>query len=206
MTKRIALLVVVSVGALIALASGQLGISKTGFSGDIKTGVPGWAPQRKVDLPEMTDPKLVISKSERKLEVFDGENIVKTYKIALGFAPSGDKEVEGDGKTPEGEFYIFTRNSRSSFYLSLGLSYPNIEDAKRGLENELITQKEHDAIVTAINSQKPPPQKTALGGEIYIHGNGSGSDWTAGCVAMNNQDVKELFDALPIGTSVTINP
>ena len=87
------------------------------------------------------------------------KNLIKTYKIALGFEPTGDKEIEGDGKTPEGDFYIFTKNSESKFYLSLGVSYPNIEDAKRGLENELITQEEHDAILKAINEKKMPPAK-----------------------------------------------
>ena len=54
------------------------------------------------------NPRLVVKKSERKLEVFDGEKLVKTYRIVLGFAPEGDKEIEGDGKTPLGEFYVFT--------------------------------------------------------------------------------------------------
>ena len=158
------------------------------------------------DLPAMSDSRLVIAKSERKLEVFDGEMLIKTYKIALGSTPIGDKEVEGDGKTPEGEFYIHTKNTKSSFYLSLGLSYPDVEDAERGLEKELISQEEHDEIVNAIKKREIPPQKTALGGEIFIHGHGSLIDWTAGCVALANSDVKELFDALPVGTKVSINP
>ncbi|MDH3528396.1 MAG: L,D-transpeptidase [Acidobacteriota bacterium] len=109
-------------------------------------------------------------------------------------------------KTPEGGFYIFTKNPQSSFYLSLGLSYPNIEDAKRGLEGKLITQEEHDQIVAAIDQKTMPPQNTALGGEIYIHGNGDLADWTAGCIALSNSSMKELFDALPVGTTVQINP
>ena len=158
------------------------------------------------DLPEMDNPKLLVSKAERKLEVFDGENLVRTYKIALGNVPVGDKEVEGDGKTPEGEFYIHTKNSKSRFYLSLGISYPYKEDAKRGLENELITQEEHDQIVAAVEGMKMPPQKTALGGEIYIHGSGNLADWTAGCIALTNGDMKALFDAVPLGTPVEIRP
>ncbi|MDH3492756.1 MAG: L,D-transpeptidase family protein [Acidobacteriota bacterium] len=158
------------------------------------------------DLPALKNPKLIVTKSERKLEVFDGEELIKTYRIALGSSPVGDKEVEGDGKTPEGGFYIFTKNPQSSFYLSLGLSYPNIEDAKRGLEGKLITQEEHDQIVAAIDQKTMPPQNTALGGEIYIHGNGDLADWTAGCIALSNSSMKELFDALPVGTTVQINP
>lgn len=157
-------------------------------------------------LPKMKNPYLVIKKAERKLELFDGEKLIKTYTVGLGFAPEGDKEKEGDGKTPEGDFYIFTKNPKSSFYLSLGISYPNLEDAKRGLEQKLITQNEYDQIAEAVKSKKMPLQKTKLGGEIYIHGGGNSRDWTWGCVAMNNEDVKELFDTLPLGTKVTIEP
>jgi murein L,D-transpeptidase YafK len=157
-------------------------------------------------LPKLENPRIVVKKKERKLEVFDGERLVKTYKIGLGFAPEGDKETEGDGKTPEGDFYIFTKNANSKFYLSLGVSYPSIEDAKRGLEQNLISAAQHDAIVQAIKNQQTPPQNTKLGGEIYIHGSGSATDWTLGCVALSNGDVKELFDAIPVKTSVKIVP
>src|SRR5574338_321200 len=77
-------------------------------------------------LPSVIEnPRLVVKKSGRKLEVFDGEKLLKTYKIVLGFTPAGDKEREGDGKTPLGEFYVFTKNEKSKYYLSLGLSYPS---------------------------------------------------------------------------------
>ena len=157
-------------------------------------------------LPKLENPQLVVKKKERKLEVFEGGELVKTYKIGLGFAPEGDKEKEGDGKTPEGEFYIFTKNENSKFYLSLGVSYPSVDDAKRGLEQNLISRSEHDAIVEAIKNKQTPPQNTKLGGEIYIHGSGSATDWTLGCVALSNNDMKELFDAIPVKTSVKIEP
>jgi len=157
-------------------------------------------------LPKMEKPRLVIKKSQRKLELFDGEKSIKTYKIALGFAPAGDKEKQSDGKTPEGDFYIFTKNDRSKFYLSLGISYPNIEDAERGLKAKLITKVERDKIIQAIKNKKIPPQNTKLGGEIYLHGGGTAEDWTLGCVALKNEEIRELFDALPIGTRVKIEP
>jgi murein L,D-transpeptidase YafK len=157
-------------------------------------------------LPKMEKPRLVIKKSQRKLELFDGEKSIKTYKIALGFTPAGDKEKQGDGKTPEGDFYIFTKNDRSKFYLSLGISYPNIEDAERGLKAKLITKVERDKIIQAIKNKKIPPQNTKLGGEIYLHGGGTAEDWTLGCVALKNEEIRELFDALPIGTRVKIEP
>ena len=157
-------------------------------------------------LPPMKNPHIFIRKNDRKLELFDGEKLIKTYPMALGFAPVGDKEREGDGKTPEGEFYVHFKNDKSKFYLSIGISYPNIDAAKRGLATKLITKKEHDAIVEAVNNKKTPPQKTALGGEIFIHGGGSATDWTQGCAALSNADIKELFDAVPLGAKVEIKP
>jgi murein L,D-transpeptidase YafK len=157
-------------------------------------------------LPEMKNLSIVVKKKERKLFLFDAGKLVKTYNVGLGFTPVGDKEKEGDGKTPEGEFYIFTKNPNSSYYLSLGVSYPSIDDAKRGLAQKIISQTEHDAIVEAIENKKTPPQKTRLGGEIYIHGHGSKTDWTQGCVALDDADIKEIFDAIPVGASVKIEP
>lgn len=163
-------------------------------------------PWENSELPKMENPRIVIKKAERKLQIFDGEKLVKTYAIVLGFAPVGDKEQEGDGKTPEGEFYIFTKNPNSKFFLSIGVSYPSFDDAKRGLDGGLISREEHDQIVEAINNKKMPLQNTKLGGEIYIHGGGTITDWTEGCVALRNEEMREIFDAIPVGTSVRIEP
>ncbi|MBA2737895.1 MAG: L,D-transpeptidase [Pyrinomonadaceae bacterium] len=157
-------------------------------------------------LPTLKNPLIVVKKKERKLYLYDEEKLVKIYDIALGFAPVGDKEIQGDGKTPEGEFYIFTKNPKSNFYLSLGVSYPSIDDATRGLREKIISKKERDQIVSAINEKKTPLQNTKLGGEIYIHGGGAANDWTLGCVALANEDIKELFNGLTVGTKVKIEP
>lgn len=154
----------------------------------------------------LVDPRLVVSKGQRKLELYSGGTIVRTYKIGLGLNPVPDKVRSGDRATPEGEFYIFVKNPKSAFHLSLGISYPNIEDAERGLRDGLISRAQHVAIVRAIKKKQPPPQYTALGGLIYIHGNGAGSDWTWGCVALENEDVEELFKVITVGTPVTIKP
>lgn len=163
-------------------------------------------PSRQTLKLPLVDPRIVVRKSQRKLELFSGKTLVRTYKIGLGLNPIPDKQREGDRATPEGEFYIFVKNSRSAYHLSLGVSYPNIEDAERGLKDGLITQKEHDAIVRAISRKEAPPQYTALGGLIYIHGNGAGSDWTWGCVAMENEEIEELYRVIPLGAPVTIKP
>ncbi len=161
---------------------------------------------RGAGFPKLENPRIVIKKSQRQLELFDCEKLVKTYTVALGFSPVSDKEIQGDGKTPEGNFYIFTKNNQSRFYLSLGLSYPNIEDAERGVKAGIITRKQRDAIAKAIKENKMPPQNTRLGGEIYIHGGGISSDWTWGCTALKNEEIKELFEAVSVGTKVKIEP
>ncbi len=152
----------------------------------------------------LNNPRVVVIKSERRLDLYSKGVLVRSYKIGLGLSPVEDKVRQGDRRTPEGEFYVFTKNDKSAFYLSLGLSYPNIEDAERGLRDNLISRRQHDAIVRAVNRRVTPPQNTALGGDIYIHGNGANSDWTWGCVALENADMKELFDAIPVGTPVEI--
>lgn len=157
-------------------------------------------------LPELKEPNLVIRKGKRTLEVRDGDKLVKTYKIVLGFDPKGDKNTEGDGRTPEGEFYVFTKNPESRFHLSLGISYPGKEDAQRGLKEGLISKAEHDEIAAAIEEKRMPLQKTKLGGEIYIHGGGTASDWTDGCVALDNAEMTELFNAIPVGAKVVVVP
>jgi murein L,D-transpeptidase YafK len=152
----------------------------------------------------LKSPRIVVHKSERRLELYSGDKLVRTYRVGLGFSPVADKNIEGDGATPEGEFYIFVKNSKSAYYLSLGLSYPNIEDAERGLREKLISKSQYKSIVSSIQQKLAPPQNTRLGGLIYIHGNGAGSDWTLGCVALENTDIKELYDAVEVGTPVTI--
>jgi len=156
--------------------------------------------------PAMKNPRLVVKKEKRELQFYDDGELIKTYKIALGFAPEGDKETQGDGKTPEGVFYVFTKNPKSRFHLSLGLSYPNIEDARRGLQQKIITKAHHDKIVEAINAKRMPPQNTALGGEIYIHGGGKAEDWSWGCIALEDEEIRELFETIPVGTEVEILP
>ncbi len=126
------------------------------------------------------------------------------FQIVLGSSPVGDKEREGDGRTPEGDFYVFTRNPESRYHLSLALSYPNAAAAARGLASGLISEDEHKSIVEAERTRGRPPQKTRLGGEIYIHGGGISCDWTDGCIALSDDDMTKLFASVPVGTSVRI--
>ena len=160
--------------------------------------------------------RILVKKGERKLYLYVRENgkerLAKTYQIALGNNPTGTKRKQGDGATPEGDYYITHKNGRSRFYLSLGVSYPNIVDADKGLKEGLITKAQHQAIVSAVRVGTKPPQNTRLGGDIFIHGGGNGKsfgsvqDWTLGCVALENDEIKELFEMLPVKTPVKIVP
>lgn len=154
----------------------------------------------------LSSPRIVIKKADRKLFLYSGERLVRTFRIALGLHPVGNKVRAGDRRTPEGDFYVFTKNDKSAYYLSLGISYPNVPHAERGLRDGLITKAQYDAIIQALDAKKAPPQNTKLGGDIYIHGNGSSRDWTWGCVALEDDDIRELFDAVAVGTPVTIMP
>lgn len=152
----------------------------------------------------LVEPRVVVSKSARRLELYSDGRVVRAYRVALGSDPVGDKERAGDRRTPEGDFYVCVKNAASKFTLSLGLSYPNREDAERGLRDHLITRAQRDRIISALDRHVRPPWDTALGGEIFIHGGGASSDWTWGCVALDDADIRELFDAVPLGTPVQI--
>ncbi|MGH7784164.1 MAG: L,D-transpeptidase family protein [Candidatus Binatia bacterium] len=148
--------------------------------------------------------QIEIVKSERKLSVFEGADLVASFEVAFGFEPIGPKAMSSDGRTPEGEYLVCAKNPESKFHLSLALNYPNEWDAKRGLESGLITEAQHDAILEANKNGKLPPQDTALGGEIYIHGGGIEGDWTRGCIGLADNEMTELFEAVGLGTPVTI--
>ncbi len=149
---------------------------------------------------------IIVKKSERLLELWQGETLIGSFSIGLGWEPEGHKQVEGDGKTPEGEYYVCVRNSNSSFYLSLGVSYPNKEDAAAALADGRIDNNIYERIANAIDNGQCPDWNTALGGAIMIHGCGGSSDWTAGCVAVDNEVMDLLFDYCSVGTKITILP
>lgn len=155
---------------------------------------------------------IVVDKSDHTLSITADGKVMKTYHVELGDGGLGDKNVSGDHKTPEGTFYITEKSvlSPSDYYLGsrwMELGYPNIEDADRGLKSGIISQKTHDSILSAINRGVMPPQNTALGGGVGIHGGSTasfGSDWTWGCVGLTNKNVEDFFSYIRVGTKVTI--
>jgi murein L,D-transpeptidase YafK len=147
-------------------------------------------PEQKLDTSKKID-KIVVLKSERKMEVYSGNELLKTYKISLGSNPKGDKEYEGDGKTPEGKYSISSKNDKSKFHLSLGISYPGKDDKAKA------------------NMAGRSP-----GGDIMIHGLRYAyigklhrlGDWTQGCIAVTNKEIEELYEAVAVGTPIEIKP
>ncbi|MGE5398460.1 MAG: L,D-transpeptidase family protein [Chitinophagales bacterium] len=163
------------------------------------------------------DLEIRVCKSAHTLTLYSGSISLKTYHCATGDSGLDDKVISGDHKTPEGVFYISEKEvfSPADYYLGsrwMRVSYPNVEDADRGLRGGLISQQIHDEIVYAINNLLTPPQDTALGGGIGIHGgtgnNGEtmGDYWTYGCIGLTDHDVNEIFDYIPVGTRLVITP
>jgi hypothetical protein len=150
------------------------------------------------------NPSLHVFKGRRTIELRSGDTLVSAYRVGLGNEPHLDKEREGDHRTPEGEFYVCTRNQNSSFHLFLGISYPASEDAERGLRDGLIGRRQHRAILGAQRRRGCPLWNTKLGGQVGVHGGGSQSDWTWGCIALDNPGIEELWLACPMGTTVVI--
>lgn len=152
--------------------------------------------------PEKTLIKVL--KKQRVLELYGDGKLLGCFKIGLGGEPDGTKTSEGDSKTPEGTYYICTRNDKSRFTLFLGLSYPGNDDAQRGLELGTIGQETYDQIVGAVRNKQQPPWNTSLGGEVGIHGGGNTSDWTLGCIALSDEDIQILWEYAPLKTPVEI--
>ena len=150
--------------------------------------------------------RVVITKSERRLVLLRGEEVVMTVPIVLGREPVGQKGREGDGRTPEGEFFIFARNPESKYHRSLAISYPDPSAVERAYREGAIDDGEYREARDAIARGEVPRQNTAMGGEIYIHGGGIDGDWTQGCIAIADDAIEELFEAAEVGIRVTIKP
>jgi murein L,D-transpeptidase YafK len=149
-------------------------------------------PEEKLPINAQID-QIIVYKSERKMKVYFEGTYLKTYKVSLGKVPIGKKETEGDKKTPEGIYHIENKNPNSVCYKNLGVSYPNATDRENAQKLNLPT-----------------------GGDIKIHGLFNKStnigkfhrwkDWTAGCIAVTNYEMDELYKAVLVGAEITILP
>lgn len=155
---------------------------------------------------KLMHPRAVVVKHQRMLHLFDGETLVKTYRVGLGRQPVGDKVHENDDRTPIGKFYICCRNRASRYHRFLGISYPNEQAVQRGQAEGWLSVGQAEAIREALRDRRQPPWTTPLGGGIGLHGGGNDSDWTAGCIALTNEAIEELDSALGLGDPVEILP
>lgn len=158
--------------------------------------------------PSLTveSPRLVVLKSKRVAHLFDGDRLVRSYPIDLGTSPDGPKRFAGDGKTPQGRFHVVEKNRESQYHRFLGIDYPDLAAVGWGLDHGLISSGEAASLRTALRRGERPDWGTALGGGIGIHGHRQGQDWTAGCVAVSDRHIDELFAVMRIGDPVEILP
>lgn len=156
-------------------------------------------PSTAADDPRLQARRLLVAdKGARTLSLFERGALTACWSIGLGFTPEGHKQVEGDGKTPIG-WYSTSDKPWSSFAGAIAISYPSTGDADVAREDGRIGARTRKAIASANARGKMPPQRTALGGAILIHGGGSSTDWTAGCLALDDEDLASLRALLPKG-------
>jgi murein L,D-transpeptidase YafK len=137
--------------------------------------------------------RVVVRKKDRTLEVLNAGRVIKTYKVALGGDPVGAKTRQGDHKTPEGIYMLDSRNAHSKFYKSIHISYPNAQDRAAARKNGV-----------------------SPGGDVFVHGLPNGyryvgaahrlKDWTDGCIAVTDEEMDEIWQAVPDGTTIEIRP
>ncbi len=154
----------------------------------------------------ITHPEIYVLKQERRLWLIQDKTLVRDYHVGLGPSPRGDKYYRGDGRTPEGDYFICVKNSASQYYKSLGLNYPSPRQAESALACGMISYNDYCSIQKANDAKRLPPSNTCLGGQIFIHGGGAQDDWTLGCVAVRNSAMDELFSVVSVGTPVHIVP
>lgn len=155
---------------------------------------------------ETPDDYVVVHKSKRNTALCKSGKLVRNFRSGLGFAPIGSKEKEGDGKTPEGVFYVPRLVPDSSHHRAFLLSYPTRDDATRGLTTGIITSSQRNSIVAAHDACEEPPQYTPLGGLLEILGGGGEDDWTAGSIALADSDIDEMWKAIGVGDTIVVLP
>jgi len=138
------------------------------------------------DGPQVT--QIRVHKSARVMELMHYDSLLRSFDVQLGRNPYGHKQHQGDSRTPEGEYIIDRRNPRSSFHLSLGISYPDEADVARAAENGWLP-----------------------GGDIFIHGRGPNvrnprGDWTEGCIAVRDREMELIYAMVRDGTPISIYP
>ena len=153
-------------------------------------------------------------KSQRLLRLKRGGEVLHSYRVALGSGGPGYKNGRGDKRTPEGVYRIMQFVPDSRFHYFMQIDYPNRTDAWRAYLDGTIGEDDYLAIVNAHRHKRLPPQRTALGGQIGLHGIGSPNtdkalihlhyNWTQGCIALTNEEIRELRRYVRIGTRLLV--
>jgi murein L,D-transpeptidase YafK len=146
---------------------------------------------------QTTVSRIEIIKHQRIMNIIRDDKILKSYKISLGRVPEGAKQEEGDKKTPEGRYFIKSKNPSSQFYLSLEISYPNAEDKAQA--KKLGKNPGNNIMIHGLpNSLRYVPE-FAQRAQRWV-------DWTLGCIAVTNSEIKEIYQITQLGTPVIITP
>lgn len=146
---------------------------------------------------------IAYDKSSHYLEVWENGNVIKSYMATAG-AGEGNKEKQGDYKTPVGYYYICEMKVSDALKEEMKVNYPNIVDAENGLKKGIIGQSTFTELLNENRNLEKPSGKTGLGGGIEIHGNGQLMDATRGCIGVKNEWVRDIYDVMELGDRVYI--
>ena len=136
---------------------------------------------------------IVVLKAQRKLQLYRQGKLLKSYSIALGQVTVGPKTRQGDHRTPEGIYRIDSRNPRSRYHLALHISYPNEQDRARA--RKLGVSPGGDIMIHGL------PDRYAYLGALHRQ-----YDWTDGCIAVTNAEIEEIWNLVPLGTTIELKP
>ncbi|MFQ5495355.1 MAG: murein L,D-transpeptidase family protein [Phycisphaerae bacterium] len=200
--SRFQIRVMMRVTAAVVLAGMGLLSVHAALGGAIRTD----SNEKNGEFLRVLDPAVVVLKSERRLHLFDGNGLVRTYEVDLGVEPSGPKRRREDGRTPTGRFSVVTKNPRSPYHRFIGIDYPDAATAESGLAVGLVSPGEALSIRRSLLAGHRPNWRTPLGGGIGLHGHRQGRDWTGGCVALSDPAIEELYRVLRLGDPIEILP
>lgn len=157
--------------------------------------------------------RIDVWKADRRLRATCDDGSEFDVDVAIGRGDGAAKEASGDRRTPEGRYAVVGPARPSRFHLFIPIDYPSVSDAERGLSEGLVDASIHSRILEAHAAGRLPPQDTALGGAIGLHGEGERwqgetqrTDWTLGCVAVSDAEIERLAERVRVGVPVWIHP
>ncbi len=155
---------------------------------------------------DIVSPEVYVYKEKRRLYVVQANVLVRDYPVGLGSQPTGDKERDGDGRTPVGDFLVCQKDPSDRYSKALRLNYPEKKHAEKALFAGVLSPAEFKEILLALDRNSIPPGRTKLGGGVFIRAGGAQRDWTDGSIALYDSDMEELFRIASAGTPVHIRP